>query len=215
MTVFAISTAKNNSELIVQAHELGYLRDEWVTFDPTYGLGKFWTKWRPQTLIGSDLNVVRSPIGRSIDFTDTGWDDNSFDAVVLDPPYKLNGTSTGKGSSVSDHSYGVEDYRTWQDRHRLIRGGITESLRVLKPGGLLLVKCQDQVCSGQKRWQTREFAEHAETLGRNREADDFKPACRLVDQLHLMGHRKQPPGRRQVHAQQNFSTLMVFRKAKK
>ncbi len=77
----------------------------------------------------------------------------------------------------------------------------TEAHRVLTPGGYLLLKCQDQVCSGQVRWQTREFADHAEQLG-----------MRLVDALHLLGHRPQPAGRRQVHARRNYSTLLVLRK---
>jgi hypothetical protein len=200
--VTAFTSAHNNAELIVQCRRLGYLRDEWLTLDPTYGHGKFWTLWRPRCFIGSDIKLDKSPVGRSVDFTALRYQDATFDAVVFDPPYKLNGTSTGKGPAASDEGYGVDGaYVRWQGRHDLIRRGITECVRVLKPNGMLLVKCQDQVCSGQKRWQTREFAAHAESLG-----------CRLVDMLHLPGGRKQPPGRRQLHALQNFSTMLVLQK---
>jgi hypothetical protein len=115
---------------------------------------------------------------------------------VFDPPYKLNGTSTGKGAASCDEAYGVHRAATWQERHALIRDGITECARVADH--YLLIKCQDQVCSGQKRWQTREFADHAEAQG-----------FRLADMLHVSGFRKQPDGRRQVHAQQDYSTLLV------
>ena len=91
--------------------------------------------------------------------------------------------------------------RNMQDRMRLCIDGITECHRVLKPGGHLLVKCQDQVCSGHVRWQTIEFAGHAVELG-----------SRLVDQLHLPSYRPQPAGRRQIHARRNYSTLLVLRK---
>jgi hypothetical protein len=52
------------------------------------------------------------------------------------------------------------------------------------------------------RFQTIEMASHAATVG-----------LRLVDRFDLLGHiRPQPPGRRQVHARSNYSTLLVFRK---
>lgn len=199
--VLSFTTARNNAELILQCARLGYLHEDWVTCDPTYGLGKFWTLWKPAELLASDLDESKGPsLFGPVDFTKLPWVSNHFDAVVLDGPYKLNGTSTGKGCAASDAGYGVDGaYVKWQDRHKLIRDGITECVRVLKSGGFLLVKCQDQVCSGQKRWQTREFADHAESLG-----------CRLVDMLHLGGYRKQPAGRRQLHAQQNYSTMLVL-----
>lgn len=197
--VMAISSAKNNAELIVECRDLGYLHDDMIVWDPTFGLGRFWTKWRPRHLVATDLDPAKSPDWPDgVDFTNSGFADGDFHAVVFDPPYKLNGTG---GSHASDAGYGVANSMRWQDRHQLIRDGITECVRVLRPGGMLLVKCQDQVCSGQVRWQTREFADHAERLG-----------CRLVDQLHLVGHRPQPPGRRQVHARRNYSTLLVLRR---
>ncbi len=192
---------RNNAELIADVARLGYLRSEWRTLDPTYGLGRFWTLWRPERLVASDVDPARSPTGRSVDATATPWASRSFDAVVLDPPFKLNGTSTGRGASVSDDDYGVGGPNvSWQDRHALIEAMITEATRVLRPGGVLLVKCQDQVCSGQVRWQTRIFADHAESLGH-----------RLVDRFDLSSYRAQPVGRSQVHARRNTSTLLVLR----
>jgi len=200
--VLSAGTWANNAELIRDAVvPLGYLRPEWLTLDPTYGLGRFWTLWQPGDLIACDLDPSRSDLG-PLDFRELHdvWPGPTFDAVVFDPPYKLNGTSTGKGAAASDQDYGVAQPATWQERHALILAGITSCTRVLRPGGMLLVKCQDQVCSGKVRWQTRIFADHAESLGH-----------RLVDRFDLASYRAQPAGRRQVHARRNTSTLLVFR----
>lgn len=198
--ILAFGSWKNNAELIASCFDLGYLKDEWLTLDPTYGEGRFWKLRRPWNLIASDINPksTREQFVAKIDFTDTRLADAQFDAVVFDPPYKLNGTG---GSHPSDAGYGVADKLSWQDRHQLIYNGIDECVRVLKSGGYLLIKCQDQVCSGAVKWQTRLFADHAESLG-----------CTLVDMLHLQGYRKQPEGRRQVHARRNYSTMLVLRR---
>ncbi len=194
MTVYAIGARRNNAELVRDCAELGYLRTEWTTLDATYGLGRFWKLWRPSNLTTSDLHT---PADVAWDFTAIPAPDCHFDAVVFDPPYKLNGTSTGRGAASCDESYGVHRSDTWQGRHELINAGIRECARVAKR--VLLVKCQDQVCSGKKRWQTREFADTAESCG-----------FRLVDMLHVQGSRPQPAGRRQVHAQADYSTLLVL-----
>lgn len=192
---------KDNAALIVQCRDLGYLPVDGPILDATYGLGRFWSAWTPKHLVGMDADPekARDIVG---DFTDTDFADDVFDAVVLDPPYKLNGTG---GSHASDEGYGVADTewvsKTWQQKHALIRDGITEAARIVRRRGHVLLKCQDQVCSGQVRWQTIEFANHAATLG-----------LRLVDRFDLLGHRPQPPGRRQVHARRNNSSLLVFRK---
>lgn len=186
----------SNAELIADCARLGYLRQEWLTLEPTYGYGTFWKTWRPDRLIGCDLDPAKSPDGRSIDFTALPWPNRYFDAVVLDPPYKLNGTPSGP----SDERYGVDAVQTWQQRMDLIRAGITECARVLGDGYFLL-KCQDQVCSGKIRWQTYEFTKHAETCGLG-----------LVDRFDLLSYRPQPNGTRQVHARRNSSSLLVFKR---
>jgi hypothetical protein len=196
--VMAFGRWRNNAELIADCVRLGYIDDDRLVCDPTYGLGRFWIVYRPEALVASDLNPARSPCGYSVDFTAMPWSDDMFGTVVFDPPYKLNGTG---GSHASDEAYGVALAGVrWQDRMQLCRDGITECVRVLKLGGHLLVKCQDQVCSVQVRWQTHDFAAHAESLG-----------SRLVDALHLPSYRSQPEGRSQRHARRNYSTMLVFR----
>ena len=202
MTVMARGDWNTNAEMLVDVARLGYLPAEddesKLVLDPTYGLGRWWTLYRPKNLAYSDANPARSHMGDAADFRQLPWPNCTFDTVAFDPPYKLNGTPTEDGM---DWAYGVDERASWQSRHQLIRDGITECLRVTKRRGYLLVKCQDQVCSGQVRWQTIEFTNHAGEHG-----------AKLVDSFLFPGYREQPPGRRQVHARRNYSTLLVFRK---
>lgn len=225
--VLALSPARTNAELIVHCAALGYLTKDMHVLDPTFGQGRFWRRWRPDHLTACDLDPTKSRVGFPVDFTELPWP-RTFDAVVLDGPYKLNGTG---GSHPSDEGYGVANTVTWRARHALIVAGIIEAARVTVPGGTLLVKCQDQVCSGAVRWQEREFADAGEAAG-----------FVLVDKLLLSGHRKQPQRRvcrrckgsghetvrvrpvcalchgagdkavTQRHAARNVSALLVFRR---
>lgn len=192
MTVLAFTRYRTNAELILALRDLGYLHADWLTLDPTWGRGTFWKLWRPDRLITHDLE----PDG--IDFRDMAYPDDHFDAVVFDPPYKLN----GKPTEAVDARYGVAGaYQSVEDRHWMIKNGITECIRVLKPGGYLMVKAQDQVSGGKVRWQTIEFSRHAELWG-----------AELVDMLHFESYRPQPEGRAQHHARRNYSSMLVCRK---
>jgi len=192
----AIDTWASNAALIADCARLGYLRSEWRTLDPTFGLGTFWQDWRPDCLVGTDLNPAKSMTGEGIDVRSMPWADRSFDCVVFDPPYKLNGTP----DEDVDGRYGVDRSTPWRERMTLIHAGIDECARVLGDGYLLL-KCQDQVCSGKVRWQTHEFTLTARSC-----------ALGLVDRFDFLSYRPQPDGRRQVHARRNASTLLVFKR---
>lgn len=182
---------KDNAELIADVARLGYL--DGLVLDCTYGEGNFWTKWQPELLIGCDLIESRSPIGQSIDFRDMPWPSRHFDSVVFDPPYKLNGTPDPE----LDARYGVHIPTRWQDRMQLILDGTAEAGRVANK--FLLVKCQDQVCSGKVRWQTDEVTQVATIIG-----------FRKRDRFNFLSYRPQPADRSQKHARHNCSTLLVF-----
>lgn len=193
--VRAIGDRTNNAQLMADCARLGYL--DGPVLDLTYGLGRFWNDHCPEALITNDLNRDTAA-DHHFDFTKTPWPDDYAYTVVLDPPYKLNGTG---GSHPSDAGYGVADNLSVEDRMHLITRGCAEALRLADR--FVLIKCQDQVVSGRVYWQTLEIIE---TM---RARSPFKPN-RLRDMLHVQGYRPQPPGRRQVHARRDYSTLLVF-----
>lgn len=201
--ILATAAWKTNAELLAHAVvPLGYLRREWITLDPTHNTGKFWTLWRPQTLLRGDLDPAYSPdFPGGLDATRTGLLNDSVDVTVLDGPYRLNGTP----DMPFDPSYGIDQKVPWQERIAIIERMITEAARISTQ--YVLVKAQAQVCSGKVRWQDRIFADHAESVG-----------LELVDRFDMCPpHRKQPTHnsdgseRRQVHARRNNSTLLVFK----
>lgn len=193
--VLAITKWPTNAHLIADCARLGYLRADDTVLDPTYGYGTFWQVWRPRALVGCDLDHDKSPMGESIDFTAMPFEDRGFDAVVFDPPYKLNGNPSD--TAGMDERFGVHTYTDWRDRMDLIRRGARECARVADRH--LLVKCQDQVVSGKIRWQTRVIAEEVEALGFGQR-----------DRFDFLSYRAQPAGRKQNNAHRCSSQLLVF-----
>jgi DNA modification methylase len=187
----------SNAQLIEDVARLGYLTVDDLVLDPTYGKGIWWKNWRPTNL------VTRSNLSEpSFDFRSTDYDDNTFDAITYDPPYVSVGGRKTSGIVGMYDGYGLIDAPTSpSELQQLINDGLTEMLRIVKPGGIILTKCQDYVSSGKLWIGTHHTVTHALNIG-----------CELVDRLeHVTNPRPQPSGRRQVHARRNLSTMLVFR----
>ena len=183
-----------NAQAILDAYESATWDDDEV-LDCTYGHGAFWTLWTPRHLTGTDIGPAKSAVGYSVDFRAQPWPDARFDVVVLDPNYKLSG-------STEAHPFGLEErYGIVDQNYKLVpelyAKGIPECIRVMKPKGRLLVKSMDQVSSGKKHWQTHDVVSHAAPFG-----------LRLIDELHVFGEREQQG--RQLHASSNYSTLSIL-----
>jgi tRNA G10 N-methylase Trm11 len=182
--------------MIVDMVRLGYLKDTDSVLDPTYGTGRWWKKWRPE-------KFTYRTHAAGFDFRNTIFYDNEFDAVAYDPPYVCIGGRKTSGIKSMYDGYGLTDAPTTpQALQLLINAGLSEMMRVVKPRGIILVKCQDYVSSGKLYPGTFNTQYWAGIIG-----------LELVDRFEHIGNpRPQPPGRRQVHARRNLSTLFVFRK---
>ena len=196
--ILALDPARtDNAKLMADCDTLGYLNG--LVVDVTYNAGRFWRDVAPPVL---RFDIDPQWDAGLADFRCLPIESDHVDAVVLDPPYKLNGTSTGAGPSALDDGYGVGGgYRSVLDIHEMISDGIDEAWRVLRVGGLLLLKCQPQQNAGRMNDQPAIFSTYATQSGRYTD----------VDRLHVITTpRKQP--RAQRTARSNISTLVVLRK---
>jgi tRNA G10 N-methylase Trm11 len=197
-TILAATAWPTNAHLIETCAQLGYLRAEWSTLDPTYGRGRWWTRWRPDRLVTHDLALD------GVDFRSLPYDAGTFDAAVFDPPYVSVGGRATTGLPDLHNRYGLTDAPTTPAAlQHLIDAGLAEVTRVVRPRGVLLVKSQDYISSGRLWPGTHHTLTAAFDLG-----------LELVDRLEHIAPRPrpQPPHRRQVHARRNLSTLLVLRK---
>lgn len=200
MTVLAAHDWPTNGDLIADVAEL-YLTKSMHVLDPTYGRGRWWTRWQPNRLTASDIVPGRAEF--VADFTAMPWCPESFDVIAFDPPYVCVGGRKTTGLPDMHDRYGLTDAPStpWSVQTQIDRG-LAECKRVVRRKGLVLVKCQDYISSGKffpGTFHTQSMAAH---LG-----------LELIDRLEHYGPvRPQPPGRRQVHARRNLSTLFVFRR---
>jgi len=194
--------------------------------DVTFGKGTFWKKV-PEgdyELLASDLSAKPSggelwPIRVSdgVDLRDLPYDDESIDCVVLDPPYMeglyrntadhLAGGGT-HGAFREAYSNGLETKNgpKWHDAvtDMYLRGG-REAYRVLKPKGVLIVKCQDEVSANRQRLT------HVEIIA------DYEEIGFYTKDIFVLVRTNRPGVSRikkQVHARKNHSFFLVFQKVK-
>ena len=217
--IYAATPWVTNAQMIADCHRLGYLKDTDLILDPTYGRGTWWRLWHPP----GDYHVIghqwRQPIPGGVvwsewlrddwpllgtwDFRNMWYQDETFDAVAFDPPYVCVGGRTTTGIGEMHAAYGMGDTPTTPGGVQAdIDAGLLECFRVVKKGGIVLVKVQSYVTSG-KLWPGTFYTwRYADLIG-----------FQLVDHLnHISGARPQPAGRRQVHARRNQSDLLILRR---
>ena len=197
--IYATMAWATNAQMIADVHRLGYLKDTDHVLDPTYGEGAWWRVWRPTFLTAR----VKTP---NWDFRQMDFDDETFDAVAFDPPYVSVGGRATSGLNGMHAAYGMDGTPlTPEGVQRDIHKGLDECYRVVKKGGIVLVKCQSYVTSG-KLWPGVFY-----TWSYAVDCCGFQ----LVDHLtHVSGPRPQPD-RPQQHARRNSSDLLVLRRPKR
>ena len=185
----------DNSDLIARVARL-YARQEHRIADLTWGKGVFWRKLPHLSVTGSDLVTVPE---RPYDFRSTPYADQSFDIVVLDPPYIHS-----PGRHITDRRYqnaATTAGMRHDDIRRLYAEGMREAMRICRPGGQVWVKCKDQVQAAVQRWAHTEILVDAQALG-----------LYARDLFLLVPTSRTPSGRweRQFHARKVHSYLWVF-----
>ncbi|MGB3684943.1 MAG: hypothetical protein WA991_03860 [Ornithinimicrobium sp.] len=181
-----------------------------VIADVTWGKGAFWTQV-PDGL----YEVKATDLQGGVDCRNLPYEDNSLDALVLDPPYmeglfrKETGHMAGEGThsafrerySDGKATLHVEGAPKWHDAvlDLYFKAGL-EAQRVLRNYGVFIVKCQDEVSANRQRLT------HVELI--NEWADGFY--CKDI----FVVTRNNKPGvtrlLRQEHARKNHSYFLVF-----
>jgi hypothetical protein len=183
--------------------------------DVTYGKGAFW-KFVPEgryVTVFSDLNtgkVGEDAFVRKLDCRQLPYEDASFDAVVLDPPYMhvSGGTAYESMASFEDcyrnNEVEAKEGPKWHDAVlALYSDAGKEAARVLKKKGVLLIKCQDEICAHRMRLTHMEIIE------------DYKRFGLECDDLFVVVATNNPVVSRmkkQYHSRRNHSYFVLFKK---
>lgn len=194
--VLAIHRWGTNAKLIADVVRLGFFDNDPLVLDATYGpKGGFWKKHRPRRLIASDL--IHPDGDLRADALRPPFRPGTFDIVVWDPPYKLNGTPHIKTTDY-DHRFGTDRADTYAGRLDLLTAGAVALAALVKPRGLLMTKSKDQVAWSQMRWQSDDLRDVLVPLGFTKEARfDFVTTPM--------------PQRSQKRARNNASQLIIWR----
>ena len=219
-----------SSDLVLSAHTAGnaevfpqvlalHVPEGSKVADVTWGKGVF---WRDVDL--SRYELWPSDIENGVDCRDLPYEPASFDCVVLDPPYmegfyrRANGQKAGTGSHGSfKDAYSNGDERnesrgtTGAARYHaavtdMYFRAAAEAWRVLRDGGVLVVKCQDEVSANRQCFTHVEIINELETRGW------------YAKDLFVVVRTNRPAVSRikkQVHARKNHSYFLVFVKPAK
>lgn len=148
---------------------------------------------------------VRSDLGPygdvQADFRALPYRDEIFDCVLLDPPWGCVSTTPRLGGAAENYKASpTNSVSLW----RLFHSGLSEAARVLRRGGICVVKGQDYVSSGKRHWISIDLLVVAGVEGLS-----------AIDQK-IMIQRSKPPRmwhqKQQRHFRANHSFYWVMKK---
>jgi len=168
--------------------------------DPTYSKGVFYRNF-PEPRLKFDL-VPQLPEVRQADCRALPLAGASVQSIMFDPPFVMSG-DTHKEIKTGKIMDRFSCFQNYKELTALYYPAIFEMYRILKPGGLLVFKCQDSVSSGQQ------YMTHIDTTTWAQEAGFYaKDLFILINSNLLMG----PFWKNQQHARKAHSYFLVFRK---
>lgn len=198
--------ADGNDEVFPRILDL-YVKPGSVVADVTFGQGVFWRNIPEEKYL-----LLATDLSKGIDSRALPYQDGEIDCVVLDPPYMHTPGGTAHTVHQPFETYyknNITGNQTGSKYHEAVLDLYFESgreaHRVLRSGGVFIVKCQDEVCSNRQRLTHVELINQFEKIG-------FK----TEDLFVVMRNNKPGVSRvvKQVHARKNHSYFIVFWKPK-
>jgi len=199
------ASIETNAEVFPNVLEL-YVPEGSIVADVTYGKGVFW-----RNVPEGKYQLKASDLKTGIDCRNLPYQDVSIDCVVFDPPYMHTPGGTAHVSHQNYEAYYQNNNIFNNDKkyHEavldLYLSGSKEAYRVLKPNGVFIIKCQDEVCANKQRLTHVEIINELEKM-------DF-----IVEDLFVIVRKNRPGVSRiisQRHARKNHSYFLIFRKKK-
>jgi hypothetical protein len=173
--------------------------------DVTHGKGVFWRNIPRDTyrLLPSDLST-------GVDCRELPYEDATIDCVVFDPPYMHTPGGTAHVNHQNYEGYYRNNVSSSDKKYHeavldLYFTAAEEAFRVLKPEGIYIVKCQDEVCANQQRLT------HVEVI------NGLSDRGFVAEDLFVVVRNGKPGVSRilrQVHTRKNHSYFLVFYKPK-
>ena len=178
-----------------------YVKPGSIVADVTYGNGVFWRKVPTgiYDLRGTDLV-------EGVDCRHLPYQDDSIDCIVFDPPYMHTPGGTAHINHQNYEGYYRNNLASSEKKYHeavldLYYTAAREAWRTLQPGGIYIVKCQDEVCANRQRLTHVEIINELQQYG-------F-----VTEDLFVVVRNGKPGVSRlltQAHARKNHSYFIVF-----
>ena len=180
-----------------------YVAPRSTVADVTYGKGVFW-----RNVPTEKYQLLKSDIASGVDCRKLPYEGSELDCLVFDPPYMHSPGGTAHSSQRPYEEYYRNNgtgNKTKSKYHEAVLELYVdtgkEAHRVLRDRGVLIVKCQDEVCSNRQRFTHIEILKAYEDLG-------F-----VAEDLFVVVRNNRPGVSRtvrQIHARKNHSYFLVF-----
>lgn len=199
------SISYDQSEIIRNILKL-HVPEGKIDCDPTFSTGAFYdgTGIEPPALrfdIAPQTESVKEADARHLPLPD-----GSLSCMILDPPFlatKGRSLTAGEGNRIN-RRFSV--YPDEKSLHRCYAEMLKEAYRVLKPGGILIFKCQDKVSSG------KQYMSHVFVMDTAVETGFYpKDLFVLLAKNRLVADWQ---ARNQKHARKYHCYFIVFQKCK-